>query len=192
MHKGQRCGRIVIDSKNHQSWKNAFVSKLRDDQIEAQAEHAILSTNAFPAGKKEMCIETNVIVVSPARVIYVIELLRKAMIAMYIQGLSMQSKADKMSRLYKLITSESYTRRFNEATQLTDKILEVDVDEQKAHSLVWKNRGSLARRMLNVLREIETGVSAVIEGGGAAEIDMTVKSRLRPTVASNPEKREAS
>lgn len=191
MYKGQGCGRIVIDSKNHQSWKNGFVSKLRDDKIEAQAEHAILSSNAFPAGKKEMCIESNVIVVSPARVVYVIELLRKAMVAMYIQGLSMKSKADKMSRLYKLIISESYTQRFHEATKLTDEILELEVDEQKAHSLVWKKRGSLAKRMLNVLREIETDVSAVIEGPDAAEIDITAQSKLGPALASNQEKREA-
>jgi len=191
MHKGQRCGRIVIDSKNHQSWKSIFVSKLRDDQVEAQAEHAILSSSAFPAGKKELCIESNVIVVSPARVVYVIELLRKAMIAMYIQGLSMKSKADKMSRLYKLITSESYAQRFNESTKLTDEILELDVDEQRAHSLVWKKRGSLARRMLNVLRQIETDVAAVIEGDDAGEVDMTVQSKLRPTAVPNEQKREA-
>jgi len=191
MHKGQPCGRIVIDSKNHQSWKSIFVTKLRDDQVAAQAEHAILSSSAFPAGKKEMCIESNVIVISPARVIYVIELLRKAMIAMHIQGLSMQSKADKMSRLYKLMTSDRYTQRFGEATKLTDEILELDVDEQKTHSLVWKKRGSLARRMLNVLREIETDVASVIEGEGAAEVAISAHARLRPAVVPDGRKREA-
>ena len=58
MYKGQSCGRIVIDSKNHQGWQNGFVTKLRHDQTEAGAEHAILASTVFPAGKKELCIES--------------------------------------------------------------------------------------------------------------------------------------
>ena len=69
LHKGQVCGRTIIESKNHRGWKNIFIAKLRHDQVEAGAEHAILATTVFPAGKKELCIESGVIVVSPARAI---------------------------------------------------------------------------------------------------------------------------
>jgi len=43
----------VIDSKNHQGWSNSFVPKLREDQVAAGADHAILSTSAFPAEKRK-------------------------------------------------------------------------------------------------------------------------------------------
>ena len=52
LYKGESCGKIIIDSKNRQSWQNTFVTKLRQDQVEAKAEHAILATTVFPAGKK--------------------------------------------------------------------------------------------------------------------------------------------
>lgn len=48
MYKGQSCGKIVIDSKNRHGWQNGFVTKLRQDQTEAGAEHAILSTQRVP------------------------------------------------------------------------------------------------------------------------------------------------
>jgi len=60
-YKGEVCGRIVFDSKNRQKWGYEFVTKLREDQVEAKADHAILSTTMFPSGKKELCIESGVI-----------------------------------------------------------------------------------------------------------------------------------
>lgn len=164
LHKGESCGKIIIDSKNRQSWQNGFVMKLRQDQVEAGAEHAILATNIFPAGKKEMCIESGVIVMAPARVVLMVQVLRKAMVAMHVMGLSLKERSSKMTRLYKLVTSESYSGKFSEAGQLARDILELDVQEKKAHDNVWKKRGALATRINNVLREVETDVAAVIEG----------------------------
>jgi chemotaxis protein histidine kinase CheA len=186
-HKGQSCGRIIIDSKNHQGWQNGFVAKLRQDQLDAGADHGILATTAFPAGKKEMCIESDIIVINPARVVHISQILRQAMLTMHIRGLSIKERAGKMNRLYKLITSEAYGRKFSEAGKLTLEILDLDVQEKKAHDNVWKKRGTVATRINHVLREIETEVAAVIEGDD--EIDAadgyTVQStKMAPTAVA--------
>ncbi|HET9406995.1 MAG TPA: DUF2130 domain-containing protein [Candidatus Sulfotelmatobacter sp.] len=169
LHKGESCGKIIIDSKNRQSWKWEFVSKLRQDQVEAGAEHAILATTVFPTGKKEMCLESGVIVMAPARVVHMVQVLRKVMVTMHVMGLSLKERSSKMTRLYKLVTSESYSGKFSEAGKLARDILELDVQEKKAHDNVWKKRGALATRINNVLREVETDVAAVIEGGDENE-----------------------
>ncbi len=191
MHKGQRCGRILIDSKNRQAWQNGFVSKLRRDQIEAEADYAILASNVFPSGKKEMCVESDVIVISPARVAYIVELLRRWVIAMHLLGLSTKQKEDKKERLYKLITSDSYGRRLSEATRLTEKILDLDVDEQKAHSVVWRNRGILTKQLGTILRAIDTEVAAVVEGGTGDRSELLREPKLPPTTSQLDQKREA-
>lgn len=164
LHKGQLCGRIIIDSKVRQGWQNGFITKLRQDQVEAGAEQAILATSVFPSGTKELCIDSDIIIANPARVVHITDILRKAMITMHVRGLSMKERADKMGKLYRLITSEAYGRKFNEAGRLTQDILELDVQEKKTHDNVWKKRGTLATKIKNVLREIETDVAAVIEG----------------------------
>ena len=177
LYKGESCGKIVVDSKNRQSWQNGFVTKLRQDQVEAGAEHAILATTVFPAGKKEMCLESGVIVMAPARVVHIVQVLRQAMVAMRVMGLSLKERSSKMTRLYKLITSESYSRKFSEAGKLAQDILELDVQEKKAHDNVWKKRGTLATRINNVLREVETEVAAVIEGGDEEEVPPAFRAR---------------
>jgi hypothetical protein len=169
LYKGETCGRIIVDSKNRQSWQNVFVTKLRQDQVEAGAEHAILATTVFPAGRKEMCIESGVIVMAPARVVYIVQLLRQGMVTMHVKGLSIKERTTKMSRLYKLITSESYSGKFSEANKLTQDILDLEVQEKTSHDNVWKKRGSLVKRIHNVLREAETEVAAIIEGSDDGE-----------------------
>jgi len=190
-YKGQPCGLIVIDSKNHQGWSNSFVPKLREDQVAAGADHAILSTSAFPSGEKEMCIQSEVIIVNPARVAYVVELLRKALISMYVLGLSTKERSDTTDQLYKLITSDSYKGRFNEAVKVSEEILQLDVEEQKAHSTVWRNRGMLSKRMGNVLRGIDSDVSAIIERSSAEEGRETARPKLPPSVVSPATRRDA-
>jgi len=170
MHRGESCGRIIIDSKNRQAWQNAYITKLRQDQTEAKAEQAILATTVFPTGKKELCVESDVIVVNPARVVYIVGLLRQAMVTMHIRGLSIKERTGKMNQLYKFITSEGYTQRVREATKLTGDILELDVHEKNAHDNVWRKRGALARRLHSVLREVDTEISAIVESEVGSEI----------------------
>jgi hypothetical protein len=170
MYKGESCGRIIIDSKNRQAWQNSYITKLRQDQTEAKAEHAILATTVFPSGKKELCVECDVVVVNPGRLIYIVDLLRRAMVMMHIRGLSMKERTGKMSHLYKFITSEVYAQRFGEATKLTSDILELDVQEKTTHDNVWKKRGTLATRLQNVLREVDTEISAIVESEVGSEI----------------------
>lgn len=164
-YKGESCGKIIIDSKVRQGWKTEFASKLRQYRAEVGAEHGIIATTAFPADVRNnaMCIKSGVIVVAPALVVYIVELLRNQMISARVRGLSARQRATKMSRLYELITSESYIARFSEAKRLTDDALELDVQEKVAHDNVWKKRGGLVKRMQYVLREIETDVAAVTE-----------------------------
>lgn len=177
LYKGEACGRLIIDSKNRQAWQNVFVTKLRQDRVEAGAEHAILATAVFPAGKKEMCIESGVIVMAPARVVYIVQLLRQAMITMHVKGLSIKERTTKMSRLYKLITSESYSGKFTEANKLTQDILDLEVQEKTAHDNVWKKRGALVKRIHNVLREAETELASIIEGSDDGEVPPAFRAK---------------
>jgi len=41
-----------INSPSRWPWRNDYVTKLREDQIAAKAEHAILSSRVFPAGNR--------------------------------------------------------------------------------------------------------------------------------------------
>jgi hypothetical protein len=167
-HNGEICGTIIYDSKNRQDWKLSYATKLRQEQVEAQADHAILATTIFPSGKKELCLESEVIVVNPARTIPMVQLLRRALISMHVRGLSLKARAEKTEHLYAFINSSAYTQRFGEVGRLTEQVLDIDVDERNAHDAVWKRRGILLKRQSNLLRDLDTEISAIIEGTEAS------------------------
>lgn len=162
-YKGKSAGRIVIDTRSRGSWQHAFVTKLRQDQSETGADHAILATPVFPAGRKELFVDSGVIVVAPARARAIVEVLRKALISMHVARLSDAERADKLGRLFKFITSPAFRKKFAEASELAGEALEIDVQEKRAHDLVWRKRGTVLTRIRNVLREIDTDVSAIVE-----------------------------
>lgn len=173
-YKGKSAGRILIDIRPRAAWQHAFVTKLRQDQSEAGADHAILATAVFPAGRRELFVDSGVVVVAPARVRAMVEVLRKALISMHVAKLSDAERADKLGRLFKFITSPGFRKKFAEASELAGEALEIDVQEKRAHDLVWRKRGTVLTRIRNVLRDIDTDLSAIVEApdetdsGGAA------------------------
>ncbi|MFP5245551.1 MAG: DUF2130 domain-containing protein [Thermoanaerobaculia bacterium] len=177
-YKNKSAGKILIDARPRAAWQQAFVTKLRQDQTDLEADHAILATPIFPAGKRELFIDSGVIVVAPARVRAIVEVLRKALIGMHVAKLSDTERADKLNRLFKFITSSAFKRKLVEATDLTSEALQIDVDEKRAHDNVWKKRGTVLSRIRHVLREIDTDVAAIVESRDEGEPESA--TRLRP------------
>jgi hypothetical protein len=162
-YKKKSAGKLLIAAKPRAAWQQAFVTKLRQEQSEAGADHAILATAVFPAGKKELFVDAGVIVVAPARVRAIVEVLRKALVSMHVAKLSDAERADKLNKLFKHITSPAFKRKLAEASELTNEALQIDVDEKRAHDLVWRKRGTVLTRIRQVLRDIDTDVSAIVE-----------------------------
>ena len=176
-YKNKPAGKILIDVTARAAWQHAFVTKLRQTQSEIAADHAILSTPAFPSGRRELFVDSGVIVVAPARVRALVEVLRKATVAMHVAKLSDEERSDKLGRLFRFITSPNFRKKLAEASDLTAEALEIDVQEKRAHDNVWKKRGTVLTRIRNVLRDIDTDVSAIVE---AKEESESAETPLRP------------
>jgi hypothetical protein len=162
-YKGEICGSIVIDSKNHLQWRESFVDKLLDDQLSAEGQHAILSTAIFPQGAKDLSIRRDVILAKPNQVVAVVDLLRRTLINNYILGRSRADEGRKKDRLYQLITSDPYRLQFRSAETLCEKLQQIETDEYSAHQKVWENRGKAQKQLERLLRDINSSMLAIIE-----------------------------
>src|SRR5207237_404012 len=148
----------------------------RQDQTDASAEHAILSSTVFPAGKKHLCIESGVIVASPTLVLMVVEMLRKSLINMHVAKLGTSERATKLTRLYEFMTSSEFKQKLAEAEALTNEALQIEVEEQQTHANVWKKRGKALMRIKHVLSDIDTDICAITEARDTTPIAaMTVR-----------------
>lgn len=169
VYKGELCGSIIYDSKNRNAWRNDYVVKLREDQLAAKADHAILSTHVFPAGTRQLHMQDGVVVTNPARAMVLVELLRKHVVQIHTMRLSNEARGQKTDLLYEFITSDRCTQLLDQIETLTDDMLELDVKEQKAHSATWNRRGDLIRSVQRVYGNFTSEIERIIGTAASAE-----------------------
>lgn len=159
---GEVCGVILYDSKSHKAWRNSFVKKLRTDQVNDEADYGVLTALQFPSGEKEFCVRESVLVVSPARAVALVAILRSAIVQMHGLRLSGAERSTKSERVYEYLRSEAFGLHLRRADELAEEILDIDVEEQKAHKRVWRKRGEAARALSRQLTELNTEIQSLM------------------------------
>jgi len=162
MHNGQECGTIIYDSKNHNAWRKDFVTKLRSDQLSAQADHAVLSSSKFPAGARQLHIQDGVVIASPARVIALIQLIRAHLVQSHTLRMSNAERTQKTAALYSFITSQQCADSFARLDELAESLLDIQTKEVKAHENVWKQQGVAIRAAMKVQAELRNQIDSII------------------------------
>jgi hypothetical protein len=167
-HNGKECGKIVYDSKNRMVWRDHYVTKLRKDQIDAKAEHAVLSTCKFPGGTHQLEVREGVIIANPARVLMIAEILRSHIIQTSSLRIARKERDGKTTALYSYITSERFWQHLKSFDSSMDKALEIDAGEKKAHDAVWEKRGRLIKSAQKSYGNVRADIERII---GTAESD---------------------
>ena len=162
IHNGKECGSIIYDSKNHNAWRNEFVTKLASDQMAAKADHAILSTRKFPTKQRHLHVQDGVILATPARVAALVQIVRQHIVATHILRLSDEARTQKTAELYAFINSERCHDLFKRIDSQADKLLDLQVKEKKAHEATWKTQGELIRSIQKVQAEICNEIDSIV------------------------------
>lgn len=167
---GQECGTIIYDSKNHKAFRNDHVEKLREDQIAARAEHAILSTHKFPQGTRQLHVQDGVLLANPARVLAVVTLIREHILQSHTLRLSSAERKAKTAKLYAFVTSERCRQLFSRIDSHTEELLELQVKEKKSHESAWKKQGETICSIQRVGAELSTEIGRII--GTAPDVEL--------------------
>ncbi len=168
-HNGVACGTILYDSKNHQQWRNDHASKLRADQIEASADHAVLSTKAFPKDQRELHIESGVIIVKPGRAAVMAMILRRHIVQMHTLRVSNEARSNKIDELYTLMTSDRFEQFMSAMRRATEQLEALQAQERKAHDQTWKKQGELFNTLMRSCAQFDNEIARII---GTANSDM--------------------
>lgn len=169
IHNGKECGTIIYDSKNHGAWRNDFVIKLAADQMAARAEHAILSTRAFPSGARHLHVQSGVVLANPSRVTALVQIVRQHLVQTHKLRLSNEERVQKTAELYSFITSERCVDLLGRIDSHADDLLDLQVKEKKAHEATWKRQGELIRSVQRVRAELCTTIDGIIGTGETRE-----------------------
>ncbi len=182
-HNGKNCGLILYDSKNHKAWRNDFIVKLRDDQIADKADHAILSTLAFPQGTRQIYMQDGVILVNPARAIAIAELVRRQVLQAHCLNMSNEDREQKSLELYSFIMSERFGALMTKLHASTDSLNELEAKEQTAHKAVWQKRGQLIGSVAKAEADIRFEIDRIV-GTSDAATEEALAAMLADTTAS--------
>jgi hypothetical protein len=161
-HNGKECGKIVYDSKNRKAWRDDYITKLREDQIAAKAEHAILSACKFPAGAHQLEVREGVIIANPARVLMMVEILRSHIVRTSSLRIAGKERDGKTAALYSYITSERFWQHLKSIDSSADKMLDIDAGEKKAHEAVWEKRGRLIKAAQRSYGNVRADIERII------------------------------
>lgn len=162
MHNGRECGKIIYDSKNHRQWRSEFATKLASDQMAAKAEHAVLSTSKFPKGARQLHLQDGVILAGPARVVALVQVIRRHVVQTHSLRLSNEERVQKTATLYNFITSERCSDILVRIDTHTDALLDLQIKEKKAHDQTWKRQGELVRSVQRVRAELTNEIDAIV------------------------------
>jgi len=168
IHNDKVCGKIVYDSKNRNAWRNEYVTKLRDDQVAEKAEHAILAALKFPSDQRQLCIQDGVIIANPARVLALVQMLRRHIVLVHSMRLSNNARAQKTAELYEFIRSERCRQSFERIDSQAEDLLELQEQEKRAHDKMWNRQGTLLRGIQKARGELSFEIERIIGTGSDA------------------------
>jgi hypothetical protein len=146
---GLACGSILWESKRTKNWSDAWLVKLRDDQRAAQAEVAVLVTQALPKGVESFDIVDGVWVASPRAALPVATILRHSLGQISLVRQAGEGQQTKTELVYRYLTGPRFRHRV-EAIVEAFTAMQDDLDrERKILTKQWAKRAAQIERVMN-------------------------------------------
>jgi hypothetical protein len=142
---GQHCGTILWESKRTKNWSDGWLAKLRDDQRSANAELALLISNALPKGVTAFDHVDGIWVAEHRCAIPVAIALRQSLIEIAKVRQAGNGQQTKMELVYEYLTGPRFRHRI-EAIVEKFSDMQSDLDkERKATTRLWAKREAQIR-----------------------------------------------
>lgn len=179
---GQSCGKILWEAKRTKHWSDGWLSKLRDDQRTADADVAVIVSQALPKDIHTFGLIEGVWVSAVGCVIPVSMAIRHALIDIAAARSAQVGQETKMAMVYQYLTSPRFRHRIE---AIVEKFADMQADldrERKTMTRLWAKRGEQIRGVVEAtagmygdlqgiagktLKEIEgLNIKMLDDGGG--------------------------
>jgi len=145
---GQRCGAIIWEAKRAENWSQKWIQKLKDDQVEAKAELAVIVTTSMPDDSATpFTMVGDVWVARDSVVRPVAQTLRILLLEAHTLKLVNTGKAEKVEALYQYLCSPQFAQRVRAVVETFDG-MQRDLNQEKNAVLrLWKKREAQIERV---------------------------------------------
>lgn len=176
-------GTIVYESKDTLKWRDAFVTKAKEDREKYETPHVVVVSRAFPRKEKEkeLSWRDGVPIVNPSLVVPVAQFIRKFIVEMHRAGLSERDVARKTGELYAYIRSEKFRRILSDIVEISGKLRDALEAEKRQHGKLWRRREQAYKDLDQKGTEVDDSIRAIVERA-AAQSRRKVTHRPRLTL----------
>ena len=136
----QDCGKIIYESKRTKAFSDQWIQKLKQDQMEAGADIAVLVSEVLPKGMKDFGEYNGIWVCTYPFLTNVAYALRQMIIKVHGERVAHENKGEKIEVLYNYLTSVEFKNQFTSIFEGFVRMKE-DLDKEKrSMKSIWKKR----------------------------------------------------
>lgn len=142
------CGKILWEAKRTSNWQDKWITKLKIDMQNAQANIPVLISMAMPKEiKNGLGLKNGVWVVSYSLIIPLAVLLRKNLLDVTREKIAAKYKDRKADILYQYITGYEFRQQVETMLEVYLEMKEQICKERAAFERIWKTRESQLERI---------------------------------------------
>jgi hypothetical protein len=185
VRKGQQVGVIVYECKRVKHYSAGHVKQAAEAKEKRKADFAILVTNAMKKGKQGFFTERGVIIVHPAGLLSILNVLRSQIvrIAEMKLGQLQRDKAVKLTLEY--LEGPEFTNSMDAIIQESISLYENLIDEVKKHIAGWRRRYSSYKKVCEEASTVKSTTKALLSG--QPEYKKLIRTETLPALPELPQ-----
>ncbi len=106
--RNQQVGSVLYESKRTKNFQNGWIEKVKQDQLEACADIAVIVTETMPGQEKNLCLIDGVWICDFATFKWLAKVLREKVVEVKASQVVQQDKGNKMTVLYDYFTGTEF------------------------------------------------------------------------------------
>lgn len=163
---GQSCGRIIWEAKRAEKWSEAWIPKLKDDQLEADAHFAVLVTTAMPKGVTDQFVQLDGVWIIPPHFIRpVAQALRSFLMDIQRVSATNTGREAKAELLYNYMSSPQFSHSIKSVVE-TFVAMKAQLDaEKRALTKHWSQREAHIERVLLSVSQLIGHLQGITQDG---------------------------
>jgi hypothetical protein len=165
----RRAGLILYECKDTSRWSNSFITQIKRDGQMHKTCYLVLVTKAFPRSERWVCVRDGVVVVHPAYVAYIAEMMRRMVVETHRAGQGMRGHRQKTARLYEYLASSDFRESFAEVVHASDVLHDLLRTEKQAHERTWTRREHAYSELGRRTTAIDETLRTIFEADGHIE-----------------------
>lgn len=166
---GDQCGSIVWESKDTKHWNQAWIGKLKDDQLEAKADIAVIVSSALPGDVTTLTCRNSVWIASFQCVVGLATSLRENLIQVHRAQIASAGKEEKVELLYNYLAGTEFRQRVEAMAEAFTSMHDDLSNEKRAMERLWAKRAKQIERFVKNVVGMYGDVQGII---GAAVPDL--------------------